>query len=177
MKIKAKILPIPSSNIDTDQIIPARYLTGISKTGLGDKLFEDVPNSPIANKEYEGAGVVVTKENFGCGSSREHAVWALTDRGFKAVIAESFARIFEENCYNNAVVPVVLDKEAVAFILDNPKDEIEIDVNSQTVSFKGKNYDFGLDPLKKEFILKGGFMNFLDAKVPEIKKWAKERVS
>lgn len=178
MKIKSTILPIASSNIDTDQIIPARYLTGISKTGLGQYLFEDVPNSPLATGKYDNAEVVVTLENFGCGSSREHAVWALTDRGFKAVIAASFARIFEENCYNNGVVPVKLDMPYIEEILKEVQNgaEIEVDVIEQKVKYlsqdKEQVLDFDLDPLKKEFILKGGFMNFLDAKVPEIKKWA-----
>jgi 3-isopropylmalate/(R)-2-methylmalate dehydratase small subunit len=172
MKIIGKALQILSSNIDTDQIIPARYLTGISKTGLGVHLFEDVPNNPLDAFDHENAKVVITLENFGCGSSREHAVWAIQDRGFQAVIAVSFARIFEENCYNNAVVPIKLTNQEVLEIANNAKThEITIDVDNQVLSCGGKDYNFELDELKKEFILKGGFMKFLDSKVPQIKAW------
>jgi 3-isopropylmalate/(R)-2-methylmalate dehydratase small subunit len=172
MKISGKALQILSSNIDTDQIIPARYLTGISKTGLGVHLFEDVPNNPLDAFEHENAKAVITLENFGCGSSREHAVWAIQDRGFQAVIAVSFARIFEENCYNNAVVPIKLTQEEVLEIANNSKQsDIFIDVDAQVLSCAGKKYKFELDELKKEFILKGGFMKFLDSKVPLIKDW------
>ena len=172
MKITGQALPILSSNIDTDQIIPARYLTGISKTGLGIHLFEDVPNNPLDVFDHQNAKVVLTLENFGCGSSREHAVWAIQDRGFQAVVAVSFARIFEENCYNNAVVPVKLSLEDVLEIADNSKQyDITIDVEKQILSCGAKEYKFELDELKKEFILKGGFMKFLDSKVPQIKAW------
>jgi len=172
MKIIGKALQILSSNIDTDQIIPARYLTGISKTGLGVHLFEDVPNNPLDAFDHENAKVVITLENFGCGSSREHAVWAIQDRGFQAVIAVSFARIFEENCYNNAVVPIKLTNQEVLEIANNAKThDITIDVDNQVLSCGGKDYNFELDELKKEFILKGGFMKFLDSKVPQIKAW------
>jgi 3-isopropylmalate/(R)-2-methylmalate dehydratase small subunit len=172
MKIIGKALQILNSNIDTDQIIPARYLTGISKTGLGVHLFEDVPNNPLDAFDHENAKVVITLDNFGCGSSREHAVWAIQDRGFQAVIAVSFARIFEENCYNNAVVPIKLTTQEVLEIANNAKThDISIDVDKQVLSCGGKDYNFELDELKKEFILKGGFMKFLDSKVPQIKSW------
>lgn len=171
MQIKSKALHVLTSNIDTDQIIPARYLTGISKTGLGVHLFEDLPNNPLDAIDHQDYQIIITLENFGCGSSREHAVWAITDRGFKAVIAASFARIFEENCYNNGVVPIKLSSAEILEI--SPLNcAIEIDVNSQTLSVAGKTYKFELDELKKEFILKGGFMKFLDSKVSTIKQWA-----
>lgn len=170
MQIKSKALNILTSNIDTDQIIPARHLTGISKQGLGVYLFEDLPSNPLDAIDHQDYQIILTLENFGCGSSREHAVWAITDRGFKAVVAVNFARIFEENCYNNALVPVKLTeaevKEIAAF-----DGEVEIDVDAQILK-AGKEYKFELDELKKEFILKGGFMKFLDNKVPEIKEWA-----
>ncbi len=172
MKIKGKALNILTSNIDTDQIIPARYLTGISKTGLGIHLFEDLPNNPLDAIDHQDCQIIITLENFGCGSSREHAVWAITDRGFKAVIALNFARIFEENCYNNALVPVKLNQAEIDEI-SKVAGDIEIDVDAQTLKAGGKTYTFNLDPLKKEFILKGGFMKFLDSKVPQIKAWAK----
>ncbi len=171
MQIKGNPLKLLTSNIDTDQIIPARHLTGISKTGLGLHLFEDVPNNPLDAIEHEGSNIVMTLENFGCGSSREHAVWAILDRGFKAVIAASFARIFEENCYNNGLVPIKLSEAEIKEIAESSS-EIEIDVIKQELIANGKSYKFELDELKKEFILQGGFMKFLDAKVPEIKTWA-----
>ena len=87
MKIESQALKVLTSNVDTDQIIPARYLTGISKTGLGIHLFEDLPNNPLDAIEHEDYKVILTLENFGCGSSREHAVWSITDRGFQAVVA------------------------------------------------------------------------------------------
>ncbi|MBT6842488.1 MAG: 3-isopropylmalate dehydratase small subunit [Candidatus Melainabacteria bacterium] len=174
MKFKSKALNILTSNIDTDQIIPARHLTGISKTGLGVYLFEDLPNNPLDAIEHDDCQIIITLENFGCGSSREHAVWSITDRGFNAVVAASFARIFEENCYNNALVPVVLTIQEIEEI-SNFKGEIEIDVDAQILK-TDKEYKFELDSLKKEFILKGGFMKFLDAKVPEIKAWEATKV-
>ncbi len=172
MKFKGNILPLDRSNIDTDQIIPARHLTSISKLGFGKFLLEDVPNSPINDPAYKNASILVTRENFGCGSSREHAVWAITDRGFKAVVACSFARIFEENCYNNALVPVVLKPEEVESLIK--EDECEIDViNQELKTSSGKTYKFQLDPLKKEFILKGGFLKYLESKIPLVKNWEK----
>lgn len=174
MKITGKALKILSSNIDTDQIIPARHLTGITKTGLGQYLFQDVPNNPLDAIEHEDCKFVITLENFGCGSSREHAVWALQDRGFQAVIALSFARIFEENCYNNGIVPVKLNRDQIDAIAASGL-QIELDVEKQQLTCAGKTYDFELDELKKQFILKGGFMKFLEAKVPKIKSWALSR--
>lgn len=170
MQIKGKALKLLTSNIDTDQIIPARHLTGISKTGLGIYLFEDVPNNPLDAIEHDDCRVVLTLDNFGCGSSREHAVWAIADRGFQAVVASSFARIFEENCYNNAVVPVKLTQEQIQEIAQANTD-IAIDVINQVLTCNGKEYKFDLDDLKKEFILKGGFMKFLETKVTKVKAW------
>ncbi len=175
MNIKGKTLPLDRSNIDTDQIIPARHLTSISKLGFGKFLLEDVPNSPINDPKYSGSSVLITRENFGCGSSREHAVWAIMDRGFKAVIAQSFARIFEENCYNNGLVPVQLKEEEVNEALKHS--ECEIDVINQKITFPGgKTYSFNLDPLKKEFILRGGFLKYMESKVSQIKEWEASKV-
>ncbi len=179
MKITGRVLKALKSNIDTDQIIPARHLTGISKTGLGKFLFEDLPSNPLDAFDHENARFILTLDNFGCGSSREHAVWSIKDRGFEVVIAVSFARIFEDNCYNNGVVPVKLSEEEVQEIdqsLTKPEHEISIDVEKQELYVADKTYNFELDQLKKEFILKGGFMKFLDAKVPEIKKWAEANI-
>jgi len=173
MLISGKILPLDRSNIDTDQIIPARYLTGISKTGYGAHLLEDVPHTTINDPKYKDAVVLLTRENFGSGSSREHAVWAIMDRGFKAVVAISFARIFEENCYNNGLVPVKLKQEEVDILFK--ENECEIDVVNQIVKTPQWGvFTFDLDPLKKEFILRGGFLKFMESKVSKVKQWEKQ---
>ena len=172
MIIKGKILPLDRSNIDTDQIIPARHLTGITKSGYGVYLLEDVPNTPINDLKYKDATVLLTRENFGCGSSREHAVWAIMDRGFKAVIAIGFARIFEENCYNNGLVPVRLKPEEVEKLFK--ESECTINVVKQVVEMPQRGvFTFDLDPLKKEFILKGGFLRFMESKIEKVKDWEK----
>lgn len=174
MIIKGKLLPLDRSNIDTDQIIPARYLTGVTKKGYGPYLLEDVPGTPINDPKYKDAVILLTKDNFGGGSSREHAVWAIIDRGFKAVIAVSFARIFEENCYNNGLVPIKLKVEEVESLFK--QSECEIDVENQTVKLpSGETYKFNPDPLKKQFILKGGFLKFMEGKVSKVKSWEKQQ--
>ena len=173
MIIKGKILPLDRSNIDTDQIIPARHLTGITKSGYGIHLLEDVPGTPINDPKYKDAAILLTKENFGCGSSREHAVWAIMDRGFKAVIASSFARIFEENCYNNGLVPIKLKAEEIEKLLKET--ECTIDVIKQIVETpRWGVFTFDLDSLKKEFILKGGFLKFMEGKIDKVKTWEKQ---
>src|SRR5579875_2980047 len=139
--VKVRTLCIDRPNIDTDQIIPARFLTGISKTGLGEYLFLGMPGGKEMLEAHPDANAVVARENFGCGSSREHAVWALTDRGFKAVIAPSFGRIFEENAYANGLIPVALD------------------------------------PLRKRFILEGGFMEWISTKIELVRRWEAQRAT
>jgi len=173
MTVKGKILPLDRSNIDTDQIIPARHLTGITKSGYGIHLLEDVPGTPINDPKYKDAVILLTKENFGCGSSREHAVWAIMDRGFKAVMASSFARIFEENCYNNGLVPVKLKPEEIEKLFKET--ECEIDIVNQTVKTpRWGVFMFDLDSLKKEFILKGGFLKYMESKIGKVKDWEKQ---
>ena len=176
MLISGKILPLDRSNIDTDQIIPARHLTGITKTGYGVHLLEDVPHTIINDIKYKDSVILLTRENFGSGSSREHAVWAIMDRGFKAVIAISFARIFEENCYNNGLVPVKLKAEEVDILFKET--ECTIDVVKQTIKTPRQGvFTFDLDPLKKEFLLRGGFLKFLNSKVNKVKTWEKEKTT
>jgi len=116
----------------------------------------------------------VTRENFGCGSSREHAAWALVDAGFQAVIAPSFARIFHENAYNNALVPVVLPEADVERCMK--ADVIRIDVDAQTLKLDGGDtIRFDLDPLRKQFILGGGFLEYMNAKIPQVRAWEAAR--
>jgi 3-isopropylmalate/(R)-2-methylmalate dehydratase small subunit len=174
MIVKGDVLTVPHANIDTDQIIPAHYLTRIDSEGMGEHLFEGMPDGATLLASRPGAPIIVTRENFGCGSSREHAAWAILDRGFKAVIAPSFARIFHENAYNNGLVPVVLPAEICAR-LESAK-QIEIDVDNETLRADGgEPIAFTLDPLRKQFILGGGFLKYLASKIPQIRTWQAAR--
>ncbi len=174
MIVEGTILPIPRANIDTDQIIPAHYLTRIDTDGMGEHLFEGMPDGAKLLALHPDASIVVTGENFGCGSSREHAAWALLGRGFKAVIAPSFARIFHENAYNNGVVPVILPQETVDELMGART--IAIDVDGETLRADGgEPISFELDPLRKQFVLGGGFLNYLNAKIPAVRAWEAAR--
>jgi 3-isopropylmalate/(R)-2-methylmalate dehydratase small subunit len=170
MIVRGNVLAIPRAHIDTDQIIPARFLTGIDTSGLGEHLFSGMPDGPALLAAVPDATILVTGENFGCGSSREHAPWALVARGFRAVVAPSFARIFLENAYNNALVPVTIAAE------DLPRyaaaSTITVDVAAETVAIdEGPAERFVLDPLRKQFIIGGGFLPYLAAKIPTVRAW------
>ena len=168
MTIEGSVLPVRRANVDTDQIIPARYLTRIDSGGMGEHLFEGMPDGPQLLAQHPGASIVVAGENFGCGSSREHAAWALLGRGFKAVVAPSFARIFEENAYTNALVPVVVAPEVVEQLF--AAKHIVIDVAAETLRADGgEPVSFSLDPLRKQFVLGGGFLQYLNARIPSIR--------
>jgi 3-isopropylmalate/(R)-2-methylmalate dehydratase small subunit len=174
MTIEGTVLPIPRANVDTDQIIPAHYLTRIDAEGMGEHLFEGMPDGAHLLELHRGASIVVAGENFGCGSSREHAAWALLDRGFRAVIAPSFARIFHENAYNNGVVPVVLRAETVDELMGART--IAIDVDAETLRADGGDpIRFSLDPLRKQFALGGGVLKYLAAKIPAVRSWEAAR--
>ena len=171
-----KILPLSRDNVDTDQIIPKQFLKSIKKSGFGPNLFDawryedegypgqDNENRPkndsfVLNQDkYKGADILISKKNFGCGSSREHAVWSLMDYGFKVVIAESFADIFYNNCFNNGLLPVQLPEEVISklFVLSEESKEIEIDLIEQIISCEGnKLTSFDIDPFRKQCILEG----------------------
>jgi 3-isopropylmalate dehydratase small subunit len=174
MIVDGTVLPIPRANIDTDQIIPAHYLTRIDAEGMGEHLFEGMPDGAALLAKHAGASIVVAGENFGCGSSREHAAWALRDRGFGAVVAPSFARIFHENAYNNGVVPVIVPQETVDALLLARR--IAIDVDGETLRADGgEPIRFTLDPLRKQFVLGGGFLKYLEAKIPAVRAWEAQR--
>jgi 3-isopropylmalate/(R)-2-methylmalate dehydratase small subunit len=174
MMVQGTVLPIPRANIDTDQIIPAHYLTRIDADGMGEHLFEGMPDGASLLASRPGATIIVTGENFGCGSSREHAAWALLGRGFRAVIAPSFARIFHENAYNNGVVPVILPQETVDELMGART--IAIDVAGETLRADGgEPIPFALDPLRKQFVLGGGFLKYLNAKIPAVRAWEAAR--
>jgi 3-isopropylmalate/(R)-2-methylmalate dehydratase small subunit len=152
MKIQTRVVVIPQENIDTDQIIPARFLKVTDKTGLGQNLFIDRPEFRAL---IGGASqVLVAGNNFGCGSSREHAPWALVDFGFKAVISTSFADIFRQNCLKNGLLPVVVDAKTHALL--KPGTLVTIDLASQTVSIEnGPTVTFPIDSFSKTCILEG----------------------
>jgi 3-isopropylmalate/(R)-2-methylmalate dehydratase small subunit len=164
-----KVMPLDNNNVDTDQIIPKQFLQKITRSGYGKHLFHDwrflddagkEPNPDfIFNKpEHQGTSILLTRKNFGCGSSREHAAWALSDYGFKVVIAPSFADIFYNNAVNNQIVPVILKESEIdalfAWVNENPDGQLSIDLNAQTIS-NHETYSFEIDAFRKELLLKG----------------------
>ncbi|WP_397404547.1 3-isopropylmalate dehydratase small subunit [Phenylobacterium sp.] len=167
-RLDAKSAPLPLANIDTDQIIPKQFLKTVERAGLAKGLFYDLrfdeqgvekPDFVLNRPEYKGAGVLVTGDNFGCGSSREHAPWALMDFGVKAVISTSFADIFYNNCFQNGLLPVVLKAEEVAQLMDEARGGnhvVSIDLETQRVtSPSGKVFAFEIDPQRKQKMLLG----------------------
>jgi 3-isopropylmalate/(R)-2-methylmalate dehydratase small subunit len=164
--IESTVIPMPINDIDTDQIIPARFLKDSGRSSYSDCLFADWKmrnNKPIKdfwlNREFKGE-IMVTKSNFGCGSSREHAAWAIKDYGISVVIAESFADIFMNNALNNGIVPVILRKglidDTLEKVLADPNFKIKMNLESQTVDIPGVcSEQFDINPFKKECILKG----------------------
>ena len=165
MKFESKTVVLPIDNIDTDQIIPARFLKTTSKAGLGDQLFcdwrYDAAGSPKADfvlntPAAKDAAVLVAGDNFGCGSSREHAPWALTQFGFKAVISTSFADIFKQNSLKNRLLPIVVPPDAHAELLKSPGAMVKIDLAAQTVTLSsGRAIEFPIDAFAKHCILEG----------------------
>jgi len=177
MTLAGYVLSIDRADIDTDQIIPAHLLTGVDAAGLGKHLFKGMPGGLdlLANAHPE-ADVIVARENFGCGSSREHAAWSLRDRGFRAVIAPSFARIFHENAYNNGVAPIVVDDVHIARLMSAGR--LDIDLIAETIALPdGSSLAFALDPLRKQFLLEGGYMEFMAKRVPQVRAWLAGRAA
>ena len=165
MKFETKTVVIPLENIDTDQIIPARFLKTLSKVGLGEKLFQDwryetdgTPKADfILNKpEAKGCQVLVASHNFGCGSSREHAPWALTQYGFKAVVSTSFADIFKQNSLKNGLLPIIVPMDVHKTLLEHPGMGVTVDLASQSITLAdGKSATFPIDPFSKQCLLDG----------------------
>ncbi len=174
MKHDGSVLPVDKANVDTDQIIPAHCLTGVESTGLGKHLFTGMTGGTALLDAHPGASILVARENFGCGSSREHAAWALIDRGIHTVIAPSFARIFHENAYNNGVAPIVVDAAEIDALLAAKR--LTIDLENETVTREdGTVVRFTLDPLRKEFLLSGGYMSFMASRVGAVRAWLASR--
>lgn len=162
---ESPIAVLPLANIDTDQIIPARFLKITTKEGLGGKLFNDWRHDkdgspkadfPLNRPEAKGAQVLVTGANFGCGSSREHAPWALVDAGFRAVIATSFADIFHQNALKNALLPIQVTPEVYAKLLAGSGARVKVELENQTLTLPdGTKADFPVDPFRKRCLLLG----------------------
>lgn len=183
-KISSPAVLLPLDHIDTDQIIPARFLKATSREGFGKHLFSswryqknDEPNPKFVLNGKNGKGeILIVGENFGCGSSREHAAWALYDYGFRVVVAKSFADIFRGNALNNGIVPVELELAEHAKLLDyirkNPEAELLLDLPSETLQIKGSDqlaFKFVINPFRKECLIKGtDLVDFLIAQKEEI---------
>jgi 3-isopropylmalate/(R)-2-methylmalate dehydratase small subunit len=159
------LLPLPIDNVDTDQIIPARFLKTISKVGLGDQLFNDwrydaegkpkpefILNTPAA----KGVAILLAGDNFGCGSSREHAPWALTQFGFRAVISTSFADIFKQNSLKNSLLPIVVPRDIHAELFAHPEWIVRVDLAAQTLTLPdGRAVEFPVDSFARHCLLEG----------------------
>ncbi len=161
--------PLDAANVDTDQIIPKQFLKRIERAGFGQFLFFDWrfkddgsenPDFSLNEPQYRGASILIAGANFGCGSSREHAPWALLDFGFRVLIAPSFADIFRSNCYKNGILPIELSSEDAARLRRQAETrrgfQLTVNLPKQTVSDPdGKTYSFEMDSFRKEFLLKG----------------------
>ena len=167
--LESTCVPLPFENVDTDQIIPARFLSATSRQGFGDNLFRDWRYTKTGEKNgefvlnnpgYKGK-VLVAGKNFGSGSSREHAVWAIFDYGFRAVVSSFFADIFMNNALNNGLLPIVISddllKKLTTLVQNNPNTKVKIDLEKQTFTIlsTGDSVKFAINPYKKECLLKG----------------------
>ena len=157
---------LPMINVDTDMIIPKQFLKTIKRTGLGKSLFfemrydengKKIEKFVLNNKPYDSSKILITGKNFGCGSSREHAPWALLDFGIKCVISPSFADIFYNNCFKNGMLPIILDEEKIVELVQysERKENIEINLQEQEIIFGNKRIKFKVDSFKKKCLLEG----------------------
>lgn len=183
-KITSTATPLAIENIDTDQIIPARFLKSINREGFGDNLFRDwrynndgseKKDFSLNNPKYAGE-ILIAGNNFGCGSSREHAAWALSDYGFKVIVSSYFADIFKTNALNNGVLPVMVSKEYLSYLFNevqnNPNIQIDVDVEQQSITVNNQKEHYELDPYKKICLLNGyDDIDFLIAKKDAIKSF------
>tara|TARA_B100000686_G_scaffold207257_1_gene214174 strand:- start:754 stop:1377 length:624 start_codon:yes stop_codon:yes gene_type:complete len=157
---------LPMINVDTDMIIPKQFLKTIKRTGLGKSLFYEMryddngkkkENFVLNNKPYDSSSILITGKNFGCGSSREHAPWALLDFGIKCLIGQSFADIFYNNCFKNGMLPIVLNPNKLEELIQysKRKEDIEINLNEQEIVYGNNKIKFDVDPFKKKCLLNG----------------------
>ena len=189
-KFSSRMIPLPQENVDTDQIIPARFLKTTEKTGLGKVLFCDwrydesgnpKPDFVLNRPEMAGASILLAGNNFGCGSSREHAPWALTDFGFRALISTTFADIFRNNSLKNGLLPIIVDKavhtKLFQMVEKDPGVEVTVDLESQSLLLPGgESVTFPIDPYSKKCLLKGlddlGYLLSFSEKIAEYEKSA-----
>jgi 3-isopropylmalate/(R)-2-methylmalate dehydratase small subunit len=184
--IRSRTVVLPTKDIDTDQIIPARFLTTTSKEGLGKNAFFDLryradgtenPEFPLNAAQVKHHRILVAGRNFGCGSSREHAPWALLDYGLQAVISSEIADIFRNNSLKNGLLPVVVDNTTHRWLLDNPGAELTIDVATSTLTLPDDSaVTFPIDGFAKLCLLEGvDQLGFLQQRLPDIERFEQER--
>lgn len=194
-KLSGKIAPLPMNDVDTDQIIPARFLKTTDKQGLGKQAFfdwrydaegNDKPDFVLNKPEYKEASVLIAGNNFGCGSSREHAPWALLGMGWKAVVSTEFADIFRNNSLKNGLLPIIVDEETqqqlISLAEEDPETEVKINLEEQTLELPdGRKVEFPIDGFSKECLLKGvdqlGYLLDLDADITVYEESHTKRVN
>ena len=185
-RIESRTVVLPTRDIDTDQIIPARFLTSTSREGFGEALFRDLrfdsagkprPEFPLNRPEARDCRILVAGNNFGCGSSREHAPWALLDYGIRAVISTEIADIFRNNALKNGLVPVVVDADTHRWLLENPGADVVIDVEATTVLLpNGRMVAFPIDAFARYCLLEGiDQLGYLLNQAEAITRFEKER--
>ncbi|MDJ0919375.1 MAG: 3-isopropylmalate dehydratase small subunit [Woeseiaceae bacterium] len=184
--ITSKTVVLPAKDIDTDQIIPARFLTTTTREGLGEGLFRDlrfdkddepVADFPLNRPESEGCQVLVGGNNFGCGSSREHAPWALLDYGFLAVISTEIADIFRNNSLKNGLLPIIVDEETHAWLIANPGAEVSIDIAASTLTLpNGKTVTYPIDAFARYCLIEGtDQLGYLQSQLDAIESFEERR--
>ena len=180
--LRSTTVVMPSTNIDTDQIIPARYLTVTTKTGLGQALFSDLryaadgtpkPDFVLNRPEAAGSRILVAGHNFGCGSSREHAPWALHDYGFRAVVSSAIADIFKSNALKNGLLPVIVDPATHRWLVEHPGAEVTIDLETTELALPdGRRVTFPIDRFARHCLLNGiDELGYLRAQLPAIERY------
>ena len=174
---------LPIVNIDTDMIIPKQFLKTIKRTGLGKSLFYEmrydengklIDKFILNNKPYSLSKILIAGKNFGCGSSREHAPWALLDFGIRCVISSSFADIFYNNCFNNGILPIIIDEKSIQELSEysKRKEEIEVDLSEQVILYGNKKLTFDIEPEKKKRLLEGlDNIGLSLKKIPKVEKF------
>jgi len=188
LDIESRLIPLDMTNVDTDQIIPKQFLKLIQKTGYGGFLFYDWrfdnsgnPKEFVLNEpKYNERQILLTRDNFGCGSSREHAVWALYDYGIRVVIASSFADIFYNNCFKKGLLPICLSRDEIEYLFDLVKNDdavADISLAKQTISISEKIIHFDIDVTRKKMLLEGideiGYTLSFDDKILNYEKASK----
>ena len=184
--LRSRTVVLAASDVDTDQIIPARFLTTTTRAGLGAHLFADwryggdgapKPDFVLNRPEAAGCSILVAGNNFGCGSSREHAPWALTDYGFRAVVSTQFADIFRNNSLKNRLLPVVVDQASHAWLMEHPGADLTIDLDSTTLTLpSGKAVRFPLEPFARYCLMNGvDELGFLLGRESEIQTYERRQ--